>query len=815
MALIASPKDGDWTSLRSALRKLASLKLGTDSTPTFAGLTLLGTLTLPYITEGSVLFAGPDGLISQNNANFSWNDATDVLTVAGLLDLNPAITSGLPNRIIDIENSTALTAETHWTGIRISGDNLDPSGVDTLIRGVAVNMSGVDTTNTPESVDGIRISMPIGNGTIHALHTLEGKIRQDFTIGSDAYAHYTSHDVILDAANLNANSAVHAIDIATSGGIPAGEVVGLGCHSYVAPIHQHIGTYTSPSQTEYAGRKTGGGSTWADGVDTEECFVQNSDEVYIGSTAKFTEAEVIMGTPGTKTASPTFWFNTAPDTWTQFFPSDDTLGFTQSGLIRWDSADLTTWTNDGDPGGANSSAGYWIKIIRTAGPDPGTPTPTAIKTGTTTLNYWDKDGNILTTGTLGAGATTLSGSLDMDGNAITDINSLAFDLAKDYQFAGSALNHLGLTTTGAGQGMAFQLFSADGDGKAVAAHIFGYGTIDGLADRHRLIVGWSNATTQYEIRTLWTDSGIVEREQNLVLSTMDSNGNDNTDQLKLTTDGNVSMSGNLLMSGHIAFSQVDENERIDSELDGYMDYRATIGQGFYIGGTEQVRLVDGIFGPVTDSDVDLGLNVARWKDLYVDSIIVTDNITVGGTVDGIDIATDVAANTTHAADSTQAHSDYLINDGNDSTSGTLTAAGFITAGNIGDGTYTNTVAQLATASINFVIDGGGAEIADGQTGHLRVPFACTIISCTMLADQSGSIVVDIWKDTYANFPPDNTDSITDAGTSPTISGATKSEPSIASWTVTIAAGDVLAYNVDSCTDIERCTIELKVIKDNA
>ena len=41
-------------------------------------------------------------------------------------------------------------------------------------------------------------------------------------------------------------------------------------------------------------------------------------------------------------------------------------------------------------------------------------------------------------------------------------------------------------------------------------------------------------------------------------------------------------------------------------------------------------VADGIFGPETDSDVDLGSTSVRWKDFYVDSITVTDNVTIAG-----------------------------------------------------------------------------------------------------------------------------------------------------------------------------------------
>lgn len=110
----------------------------------------------------------------------------------------------------------------------------------------------------------------------------------------------------------------------------------------------------------------------------------------------------------------------------------------------------------------------------------------------------------------------------------------------------------------------------------------------------------------------------------------------------------------------------------------------------------------------------------------------------------------------------------------------------------------------------MMIDGGGATITTGVKGYLRVPFACTIVSVTLLADQSGSIVIDVWKDTYANYPPVVGDSIT-ASAKPTISSATKSEDTtLTGWTTSISAGDVLGFNVDSVTTLQRVTIQLKV-----
>jgi len=47
---------------------------------------------------------------------------------------------------------------------------------------------------------------------------------------------------------------------------------------------------------------------------------------------------------------------------------------------------------------------------------------------------------------------------------------------------------------------------------------------------------------------------------------------------------------------------------------------------FYAANVEQVYLGDNIFGPQSDSDVDLGSTGVRWKDAFVDSITVTGEI---------------------------------------------------------------------------------------------------------------------------------------------------------------------------------------------
>lgn len=134
------------------------------------------------------------------------------------------------------------------------------------------------------------------------------------------------------------------------------------------------------------------------------------------------------------------------------------------------------------------------------------------------------------------------------------------------------------------------------------------------------------------------------------------------------------------------------------------------------------------------------------------------------------------------------------------------------ASNISSGTLNigrlDTVTR--TRTFNFIIDGGGSTITTGVKGDIIIDAACTITQVTLLADQSGSIVIDLWKDSYGNHPPTVADTIT-ASAKPTISSATKAQDStLTGWTKNITAGDIIRFNVDSVTSIQRCLVSIRV-----
>ena len=124
----------------------------------------------------------------------------------------------------------------------------------------------------------------------------------------------------------------------------------------------------------------------------------------------------------------------------------------------------------------------------------------------------------------------------------------------------------------------------------------------------------------------------------------------------------------------------------------------------------------------------------------------------------------------------------------------------------------NLSASLDKKEVIFLIDGAGSAITTGIKGDIRIPFAATITGAYLFADQSGSIVVDLWKDTQANFPPTVADTIT-ASAKPTLSTETNSSnTTLTGWTTSVAAGDVIRVNVDSCTTCTRVSLAIQMTR---
>lgn len=122
-----------------------------------------------------------------------------------------------------------------------------------------------------------------------------------------------------------------------------------------------------------------------------------------------------------------------------------------------------------------------------------------------------------------------------------------------------------------------------------------------------------------------------------------------------------------------------------------------------------------------------------------------------------------------------------------------------------------------TSSITFTIGDGVEPIIVGTKGYTgSLPFNATIKSWRLFevssTPVSGSIVIDIWKDTAGNYPPTVADSI--AGTEkPTLSSQTNNaDVGLLTWTISISSGDVIGFNVESNSGCKKVVLTIEVEK---
>ena len=138
---------------------------------------------------------------------------------------------------------------------------------------------------------------------------------------------------------------------------------------------------------------------------------------------------------------------------------------------------------------------------------------------------------------------------------------------------------------------------------------------------------------------------------------------------------------------------------------------------FYAANAEQVFVSDGVFGPQTDSDVDLGTTSTRFKDAYIDTITTTGDVAIG---DDLSVSDDIsysgrAINSTITSENDGSFNLALCNDFFCTTTGNTTIS------------FTNEAAGQS-GNIRF-INGGNHTISAGSEVAIA-PATLTAISAT-------------------------------------------------------------------------------------
>ena len=154
--------------------------------------------------------------------------------------------------------------------------------------------------------------------------------------------------------------------------------------------------------------------------------------------------------------------------------------------------------------------------------------------------------------------------------------------------------------------------TASGELDAATLDISGNADIDGTLEADAITV---NGTTLAEVISDTTGAMFSSNtETGITVTYQDA---DNTIDLALSAAQTTITS---LLATDIKIGE-DDQTKIDFETADEIH--------FYAANVEQVYLGDNIFGPQSDSDVDLGSTGVRWKDAFVDSLTVTGDISVG------------------------------------------------------------------------------------------------------------------------------------------------------------------------------------------
>jgi hypothetical protein len=108
-------------------------------------------------------------------------------------------------------------------------------------------------------------------------------------------------------------------------------------------------------------------------------------------------------------------------------------------------------------------------------------------------------------------------------------------------------------------------------------------------------------------------------------------------------------------------------------------------------------------------------------------------------------------------------------------------------------------------NINVVLGNGQEVISTGVKGYLQVPVDCYLTGWQIVGDVSGSCVIGIWKNTYANFPPTSANLILSSA-KPTLSSAQKNQNT--NQRLLMNKNDWLAFNVESAATVKQVTVSL-------
>ena len=104
-------------------------------------------------------------------------------------------------------------------------------------------------------------------------------------------------------------------------------------------------------------------------------------------------------------------------------------------------------------------------------------------------------------------------------------------------------------------------------------------------------------------------------------------------------------------------------------------------------------------------------------------------------------------------------------------------------------------------------------ITTGAKGRKAVSYAGTIVGWRLVADQSTTTTIDIWKSNGAI--PTNTNSITGTAKPSLTAAQLNSSTTLTGWTTSVVDGDIFILEVESNNNANYFSLELEILLNNS
>ena len=360
----------------SATVGVALVSTGAASDPAFGTVSVGGggTGNISF-TSGSVIFSNGT-ILTEDNANFFWDDTLNNL---GLGTTSPIHT---------------LEVQGH-VGIVVTSIENDAHGLE-----IVANSAGFADF---KAIDIDYITGALAAGEEDAVILIN--IDESLAVGGEIFG-------------LEVLSTTEGTDLV--GALKAG----IG----VAPVHSESGSFgdvfnsLNKAVDVTAALKNGGAGNISG-------FVADNDTMTFSNAAKWDEFEIILGTGASGGGiAPVYAFSTGGAGFTNFVPVDGTNGFKNTGIVDWNSGDLSGWAT-------NASGRFEIRITRTRNTLSTTPILDEVQSGAATEFVWDASGDVninslvlvtdLAVAHGGTGRSTLTDGGVMLGSGTGAVTSLA------------------------------------------------------------------------------------------------------------------------------------------------------------------------------------------------------------------------------------------------------------------------------------------------------------------------------------------------------------------------------------------------------